>query len=254
MSVSPNQIHLEHDVETASDGYVRRFQGSVGKYFLDVQEESIKSLLKKCDLNEAEILELGASHGQLAELLFQYSKKTTLQFSSPELTLRISPEMLTSVATILHPLSKLSAKNISKEKSFDLVVAIRLMAHVEPWEQFVQTLCEFSKEYVLIDCAPKSSWNLLTPIFFFLKKGVEKSTRSYNLQWISDIKRAFQKNGFEVIGEKRQFFFPMGAHRALKSRALSETIECLPRVFGLTALFGGPVVLLARKIQNPLTL
>src|SRR5262249_18315559 len=54
----------EADVETSSDAYARRFAGSVGRFFLDVQARTTLELLRP--FPGASVLDVGGGHGQLA--------------------------------------------------------------------------------------------------------------------------------------------------------------------------------------------
>ena len=67
---------LEHntltpDVETASDGYARRFAGPVGTYFLARQAAAVARLLSDSDAPGRRALDVGGGHGQLTPLLLQ---------------------------------------------------------------------------------------------------------------------------------------------------------------------------------------
>jgi hypothetical protein len=51
------------DLETSGDEYATRFSGEVGRYFLDIQEQSVIDLLKR--VPGRTVLDVGG-HGQIA--------------------------------------------------------------------------------------------------------------------------------------------------------------------------------------------
>jgi hypothetical protein len=48
---------------------------------------------------------------------------------------------------------------------------------------------------------------------------------------------------------RKQFLFPMGLHRALKSPRLSKALEGVARGLLLTRLFGSPIVIAFERTQ-----
>jgi hypothetical protein len=60
---------------------------------------------------------------------------------------------------------------------------------------------------------------------------------------MGELKREFKKHGFICSATQKQFFFPMGIHRALRSPLLSRALEGFASWIGLTALFGSPVII-----------
>ena len=55
------------DVETASDGYARRFAGAAGRYLLAAQDAAVRTVLH--DWRGGSVLDVGGGHAQLTPLL-----------------------------------------------------------------------------------------------------------------------------------------------------------------------------------------
>ena len=59
------------------------------------------------------------------------------------------------------------------DRSFDLVIAVRLISHVPEWRRLIAELCRVARQAVVIDYPSKSGLNALTPLLFGMKKSVE---------------------------------------------------------------------------------
>jgi hypothetical protein len=91
------------------------------------------------------------------------------------------------------------------------------------------------------------TWNILTPVVFRVKRGVEGNTRPYFCYTGYELRRELRALGFSRIAEQKQFFLPMGLHRLVNSSAFSRSAERVFRALGLTGLFGSPVLLRASR-------
>ena len=78
-----------------------------------------------------------------------------------------------------------------------------------------------------------------------MKKKFEKNTRTYRNFSRKEIIEEFRKNNFGNLTIKPEFFLPMVVHRAIKNVPFLKSVEKLFSLFGLTKLFGSPVVLRA---------
>src|SRR5690606_30232225 len=124
------------------------------------------------------------------------------------------------------------------DRSFDAVVAVRLVAHVEAWEQLLFELCRVARRAVVIDYASWRSLNALTPLLFRFKKSIEGNTRVYTSFMPSRLDEAFRQQGFKVSASYGQFFLPMFVHRALSGARWLQHAETAFRSAGLTSAFG----------------
>lgn len=128
------------------------------------------------------------------------------------------------------------------DRSFDIVLAFRLLPHVDRWHELVRELCRVADKAVIVDYPDIRSWNILSEKLFSVKKSIEKNTRPYTLFSRRQIKNEFDRNSFMVEDLEPEFFLPMVIHRKMKMATLSQSAEHLFRISGLTKVFGSPVV------------
>ena len=225
------------DIETASDDYASRFAGPVGEYFLDVQAQLTLEMLR--DLPGASVLDVGGGHAQLTMPLVQNSFDVTVTGSAD-----ICRDRLDKYC------EKGSFKYITcdclnlpfEDNEFDVVMAFRLLPHAKEWQGLVKEMCRVARKAVVFDYPDKRSANILYDLLFDLKKNMEGNTRTYTLFSRKEIRDALATNNFAVQRFAPEFFMPMVVHRKLKTPAISRSIEAVSRLFGLTGLFGSPII------------
>jgi SAM-dependent methyltransferase len=229
------------DVVTASDDYRLRFRGAAGAWFLSVQEETLARLVVPWP--KAEVLDVGGGHGQYTERLLAMGDRLTVLGSSAVADLQIrhlidGKRCRFVAASIRHfPFA---------DKSFDLVISTRMMAHREDWRDLLAEMTRVARHAVIVDFPARQSFNALYPVFFWLKRAAEGSTtRPYRLFGESEVREALGRNGFVPTARVAQYFLPMCLHRELRYPALSVRLERLARRLRLTALLGSPILLRA---------
>jgi 2-polyprenyl-3-methyl-5-hydroxy-6-metoxy-1,4-benzoquinol methylase len=242
--IKSGEILEDADLHSSSPEYAKRFSGDIGAWFLEVQERALLSMVSR----EAEsVLDIGGGHGQSALSLANAGKSVTIFGSSPECADFLSQQLAT--AQISFRSGNLIELPFS-DSSFDTVVSLRLMSHCTAWPRLIAEMCRVAETRVIFDYPIWLSSNLLTPLLFKIKLLIEGNTRTYRIFTTSELKREFAKHGFEVTAIYKQFFFPMGIHRALKNTKISKALEALPRTLGLTRLFGSPVLIRFERIAH----
>lgn len=226
------------DIETSSASYARRFSGPAGRYLLQVQSGSIARVLR--DLPPGRALDVGGGHGQLVPLLRRLGWNVTVHGTDAacERNLR-NLHGQHDCAFLLGGLFDLPAA----DRSFDLVIAVRLISHVDEWEKLVAEMCRVARHAVVIDYPSSGGLNALTPLLFGLKKSLEGNTRTYTSFSRARLVQAFGSHGFGRPRQVKQFFLPMVLHRMGKGILPLRALEKLCRLVGLTALAGSPVIL-----------
>jgi ubiquinone/menaquinone biosynthesis C-methylase UbiE len=226
------------DIETSSADYARRFAGPAGQYLLSVQGRAVTAALE--GLKPGTALDVGGGHGQLVELLRSLGWRVTVHGTDPacehnlrELHGRRDCDFL------LGPLSPLPAA----DRSFDLVIAVRLLPHVDAWPGLLAEMCRVARQAVVVDYPSKSGLNALTPLLFGLKKSMEGNTRTYTSFTRRQIATELARHGFCYKKEMKQFFLPMAIHRLGQGSAVLRCAEAACRLLGLTALAGSPIIL-----------
>jgi SAM-dependent methyltransferase len=233
---------LAPDVETASEGYARRFAGPVGAWFLDVQARIALDLLRPWP--GARVLDVGGGHGQLTGALVEAGHDVTVYGSPGACGDRLRPWLETSRARFQ---SGDLLRTPWPDRAFDAVVSFRLLPHVEDWPALVRELCRVAARAVVIDYPTRRSVNAAAEALFRLKKAVEGDTRPFTVFRDRDVRGALAAGGFRVTARRPEFFWPMALHRALGVAAPARALEAAARHTGLTRLFGSPVVLRAER-------
>jgi 2-polyprenyl-3-methyl-5-hydroxy-6-metoxy-1,4-benzoquinol methylase len=232
------------DVHASSAEYAQRFAGGVGAWMLTLQKEALLSMVS----NETEsVLDVGGGHGQTARPLYQVGKSVTVIGSSPSCAGQLSSEIEAGVVSF-------KCGNLIQlpygQRSFDVVVSFRLMSHCSAWRTLIAEMCRVADHTVIFDYPSWVSGNFLTPLFFRIKRGIEGNTRRYRIFTTTELRREFSKHGFTCTALRKQFFFPMGIHRALRLPLVSKMLEGCATLLGLTRLFGSPVIIRFERIAR----
>lgn len=231
----------EADLDPSTDRYAERFSGPTGEWLLSVQTRAVRKLI--APWKGGTVLDVGGGHAQVARPLLEDGHQVTVLSSTEAAfgqTAGIDHDALTRVTGDLMDLP-------FPDQSFDVVTAMRMMAHVGDWRQFITGLTRVARHAVIIDFPVPGGVNALEPLFFGLKKRIEGDTRRFATMNTAQVRGAFSTHGFtpgEAIG---QFVLPMVLHRKLKAPKLSGALEGGLGALGLSRALGTPVVMAATR-------
>ncbi len=228
------------DLHSASEDYAARFSGRIGSYLLDVQTQALMELVR--DWPEARVLDVGGGHAQAAAPLAEAGFGVTVLASGEDAwgrAARLGDRVARAVGDLAAP--------PYPARSFDIAVSFRMLPHVMDWRALVAGLCAVADKAVIVDFPIPGGSNALEPLFFGLKKRLEKNTRRFVTIPKAEVRAEFARHGFEVDAMVGQFVLPMAVHRAVKSPAFSKAAEGALALLGLDRLFGTPVILRARR-------
>jgi methyltransferase family protein len=232
------------DIETASDDYARRFAGRVGEYFLEIQARATLDLLSPWP--GARLLEVGGGHAQIAPSLVRRKHPLTVTGSDESCRSRLD-RLLTPGGFQFIRCDMLRLP--FRDREFDVVLAFRLLPHVERWKDLIREMCRVASAAVIVDYPEVMSFNAVQRLFFGWKKAIERNTRPFRCFRRRELSGEFAAHGFSSPEFRPELFFPMVLHRAAGSAGFSRAAEAPARALGLTALFGSPVVL--RVVRKP---
>ncbi len=226
------------DVASSTEDYARRFSGGVGAYFLEVQASRVLQMLKPWP--GASVLDVGGGHAQLVGPLSRHGYQVTVLGSDASCRQRLEPLLETDSfefqtgALLDMPF---------ETNAFDVVVAVRMLPHLEDWPRFVSEMCRVARRAVVVDYPDKRSFNALSDMMFGAKKALEGNTRPYRCFRRRELLGEFDRGRFGSPLFRPQFFLPMVVHRTMRLPPVSKALETLARSAGLTRLFGSPVIL-----------
>ncbi len=227
------------DVHSSTELYRRRFEGPAGRYLLEVQTHALCRLV--APWAGASILDVGGGHGQVAEPLAEKGHSVTVLASDAVGFGRTRSLTGQQVRLAVGPL----CAPPFPDRSFDISIAVRMMAHVEDWRALIHGLCRVARHAVIVDFPIPGGSNMLAPFLFGMKKKFEGDTRVFRMIGKPEMQRAFATNGFIVDNTLGQFVLPMAVHRALKAPRASRVLEATLHTCGLADRVGTPVLMRA---------
>jgi len=230
------------DVETSSAAYARRFEGPVGRWFLDVQARTTLELLRARP--GTSIVDVGGGHAQLTGPLVAAGCDVTVYGSADCCSERLQ-EWVRSGRARFRSGPLLQAP--WPDGSFDAALAFRLLPHVDRWRELVRELCRLARNVVIVDYPTARSANAVSGALFGVKKRIEGDTRPFRIFRDAEVEEAFAAAGFARTERRPQFLLPMALHRGLRLAPLSRALEAAAHVAGLTRAWGSPVILRAER-------
>lgn len=230
------------DVETASEGYAQRFAGPVGAWFLERQARLTLELLAPWP--KARVVEVGGGHGQLTGPLVEAGHDVTVHGTAPSCGERVRSWVEAGRARfVVGPVDPLPWP----DAAFDVVLAFRLLPHVETWPRLLAELARVARHAVIVDYPTVRSVNVVAESLFRAKKAVEGNTRPFLVFRDAEMEAALAARGFAVTARRPEFFLPMALHRAIGSAGVSRASEAVAGALGLRRLLGSPVILRAER-------
>lgn len=232
-------VPLGPDAAAATETYARRFSGDVGAWMLGLQTQTIDTFL--ADWAEGSVLDVGGGHCQLTPHLLEQGREVTTLVSSVEAAARVRQLTDDRASCLLGDVEALSLA----DRSFDVVVALRMMAHVADWRSFLASLCRVARRGVIVDYPLAGGMNALSPLLFRVKRSIEGDTRPYASFRRDDVEREFAAEGLVLDRQVGEFVVPMGLHRMMRTRAISQGLEAV--LHPLAVRIGNPVLVRASR-------
>ena len=238
------------DVGASTAEYARRFRGSVGRWFLEVQAASTLGLLRP--LGPAlEVVDVGGGHAQLVGPLLEGGHRVVVVGSTAACSARLAPWR--DDERCRFEVGNLLALPFA-DGSFDVALSFRTLSHLHDWPRLIGELCRVAKRSVLIDYPSSRSLNVLSEHLFSLKLQIEGNTRTFRIFDPAEVDAEFVRHGYRVVGVEPQFALPMALHRAVRSATVGRALEAPLRAAGFTRRFGSPIILRAdRQALAPLS-
>ena len=242
-TASPREVA---DADAATEQYARRFEGPVGRWFLELQTRLTFKALAGLPRGST-ILDVGGGHAQVGPPLAAAGFRVTVVGSSHAcgrlLEAWVSSGHGRFDVADLHHLPY-------RDRAFDAVICYRLLAHSVDWHRLIGELTRVAGGRVIVDYPSRQSVNVVAQRLFEMKQSIEGgTTRQYDLYGRREIAEGFARQGFAVREEWPQFFLPMALYRLARSARLGRVAEWPARTLGLTRAFGSPVIARADRQQ-----
>ena len=236
------------DVETASDRYAQRFAGPLGEWLLSQQDAAMSRMLARTDGAPLRVLDVGGGHGQVAPLLLQAGHDVTVHGSREECFARLS-QMRTAYDGRLHTVASPLWQLPFGDRSFDLVLAVRLLGHTARWRELLGEMTRVSAGFVLLEFARAGLFTIpkAAEAMFVLKRRIEGTTRPFFSYKERRLVEELARHSFRPVASTAMFSLPMVLHRLVGNAGLSARAEAALRGAGVGDLFRSPTLLLARR-------
>ncbi len=226
--------------EVASAYHSDRYGGPAGQWLIRWESRLYRALVPGC----SSLLDLGSGTGKLlATLCDKASVRVGTDGSLP--MLREARRRGVRTGLVVADASALPFQ----AGAFSWSVSSRVILHLTNWELAVSEMCRITRNGVVVDVPTMTS---LAPLDAVGRRILGLS-QPYRVFRLSAVRRCFRTYGFAPVKASRGFFFPVRLHRFLRSPALSERLEKAARSLGLTAVWGGPMVIKFRREAVPRT-
>jgi ubiquinone/menaquinone biosynthesis C-methylase UbiE len=220
-----------------------RFDGQFGHF---LQNYEVATFLSMIDGSSGLILDVGAGTGKLSLPLLGKSRKVISLDSSAEM-LRVAQVKAQTEGLALVPILCDAGCLCFPDNMFQCAISSRVLMHLPDWKHAIAELCRVAQSLVVIDFPPKMSFAGTDSLFRKFKRVLLRDTQTYRAFSVTDMKREFQKHGFQISENNRDYFLPIAFHRWLDRPWLSVRLEASFAALGLTSKFGAPVTLKAVK-------
>ncbi|HET7621731.1 MAG TPA: class I SAM-dependent methyltransferase [Gemmatimonadaceae bacterium] len=233
------------DIHTASDAYARRFTGG-GRVALIRQAQCLDRMLDSMGAAPLRVLDVGGGHAQTTDAVLARGHDVVVHGSDSHCFERLAPIANAHPGRISSCTSSMLALPFAND-SFDLVMALRLMAHVSRWRELLAELLRVTRRYLVVDFPILGGVQRLAGRLFRLKMRVEGNTRPFFLYDRRDVIGHLHSLGATPVVEAGEMVLPMALHRMVGNPAASMRAENLLGGMGLRTRWGSPVLLLATK-------
>jgi SAM-dependent methyltransferase len=234
------------DPKTAQTFDDRRFGGPIGELIAAQQARVLANFVGRIDGRR--ILDVGTGTGRAALLLARGGAKVTGVDASEEM-LRVARARASEESAPVTFLAGDAHRLQFANRSFDVVVCLRVVMHAPEWKAVVGELCRTADQLVILDYPSSRSVARVQSVFRKVIHGLSMKTEPYRVFSDRDIESALSANGFRIRSTHRQFVLPIAFHKLIGSRRLTMAIERALDRAGLLSLFGSPVTLVAERCE-----
>jgi SAM-dependent methyltransferase len=235
---------LYANAETAQSFDDRRFGGPIGELVASRQAAVLARFAG--NLHGRTVLDVGTGTGRAALLLSGQGARVTGIDASAEMLAVARQRAADRGASITFTTGDAHALEFG-DRSFDVVVSLRVLMHTPQWETCLGELCRVSDGAVIFDypAACSAAWLQSATRRALQRVGVK--TEPYRVFTDRTIGAALARSGFRIEAIDRQFVLPIALHKAVGSRRFTERSEAFFEQAGLLNIFGSPVTVLAAR-------
>ena len=211
------------------DKYSKTRDRKLTKYRLRRRFEEILNCIKKQNLKNIIILDIGAADGIVLNLLdkeLNFKKATGIDISVP----KVNDNKIKLIEGNAEELT-------FKENQFDVVISSSVIQYIKDKNKMISECFRVLKENgIVIITAPNPLFNKIAHKLHYYKKDEEEESLYYKDISLKELTVLLENNNFEVISKRKFILFPFGRLPFEKS------IENFLRVVKLDFLMGNQII------------
>jgi ubiquinone/menaquinone biosynthesis C-methylase UbiE len=222
----------------------RRFSGPIGELVAGTQARVLTNMVGR--IKDRAILDVATGTGRAALLFARGGAKVTGVDASEEMLAIARQQAKQQLVEVKFQRGDAHHLDFT-DRSFDAVVALRLLMHAPKWRLVVAELCRVADRLVIVDYPSAASFALFESMTRKLTHAAGMQTEPYRVFTHKAIAEAFDRSGFRIRSVHRQFVLPIAFHKALGSRRFTVKTERVLDHMGLLKPFGSPVTVVAER-------
>jgi len=230
--------------DTARTFDERRFGGPIGDIIASEQARVLAGFVG--DVRDRPVLDVGTGTGRAALLLARCGARVTGVDASAEMLAVARRRAADEQVDVQFLPGDVHALDFA-DRSFDVVVSLRVLMHTVGWRQSLAELCRVSRDLVVIDYPSAHSLAAIESVARHVTHAFGANTEPYRVFRDRTIASAFDANGFRIRSIHKQFVLPIALHKALGSRRFTAGVEDALARGGLLRAAGSPVTVVAQR-------
>ncbi|CAN5713215.1 class I SAM-dependent methyltransferase [soil metagenome] len=239
------QLYADPGMAEAFDGM--RFSGPIGRLVAESQERVIVNFLEP--IEHLQVLDVGTGTGRGALVLASRGADVTGVDASAEM-LAVAKRRAAAAGLSVTFVQGDAHGLAYDDRSFDVVVCLRVLMHTPDWRQSLGELCRVARHRVLFDYPALVSAAALQSMARRVANMAGGHTEAYRVFADRAVRATLREHGFEVRRSDRQFVMPIALHKSIGAAGFSATVEAALRKTGLNWLLGSPVTVLAERCAS----
>jgi len=225
----------------------RRFGGPIGELIAATQARLVTNMVGR--VHGRTILDVGTGTGRAALTLARAGGRVTAVDASDEM-LQVARQRADGEPVPITFLQGDAHQLQFADRSFDVVVSLRVLMHTPDWSRCVAELCRVADQLVIVDYPSACSFAALESAWRHLQQAAGARTEAYRVFRSARIEQALRRAGFRLRDRHKQFVLPIQLHRMIGSRRLTERSEAWLERAGLLRLAGSPVTVCAERCAS----
>jgi len=243
---APDHYSYTHyeKASTAATFDDRRFGGPIGGIVAEEQARVLANFIGR--IQDRRILDVGTGTGRAARQLAAGGAMVTA-IDASDAMLAVARQKAASESLRVNFLRGDAHALDFRDRSFDVVVSLRVLMHTPQWQRCVAELCRVAERLVIVDYPSTAGFARLESLARRVLHRFGRAAEPYHVFSDREIAAAFAVGGFTVRSMHRQFVLPIALHKAIGSPRFTRAIESALDRAGLLRRFGSPVSIVAER-------